>query len=99
MKYLVEGLYYLKEINRLLKDTKSLLSNGMSNTYLKVTIEKKGRTQNFDFSSLKSWFPGEFLGAPTNAGIIECVMKTSYYNLKIRGLGTKLCVAFLLFLF
>ena len=51
-------------MNRLLKDTKSLLSNGMSNTCLKVTIGKKGRTQNFDFSSLKSWSPGEFLRNP-----------------------------------
>ena len=35
----------------------------MSNTYLKVTIEKKWRTQNFDFLSLKSLSPGQFLGS------------------------------------
>ena len=43
----------------------------MSNIYLKVTIEKKWRTQNFDFLSLKSLFLGQFLGYPTHADIIE----------------------------
>ena len=33
----------------------------MSNTYLKVTIEKKWRTKNFDFLSLKSSSLGKFL--------------------------------------
>ena len=33
----------------------------MSNTDLKVTIVKKWRTQNFDFESLKSSAPGQFL--------------------------------------
>ena len=41
-----------------------LLSNGMSNIYLEVTIEKKSHTQNFDFLSLKSSSPGQFLIAP-----------------------------------
>ena len=31
-----------------------LLSNGMSNIYLEVLIEKKCRTKNIDFLSLKS---------------------------------------------
>ena len=31
------------------------------NTYLKVTIEKKWRTKNFDFLSLKSSSLGKFL--------------------------------------
>ena len=44
----------IKEINRLLKEVNRLLSKGMSNIYLKLTIEKKLRTQNFDFLSLKS---------------------------------------------
>ena len=41
----------------------------MSNTYVKVTIEKKWRTQEFDFISLKSSSPGQFLGnySPTYA--------------------------------
>ena len=43
----------------------------MSNIYLKVTIEKKWSTQNFNSLSLKSSSPGQFLGAPTQADIIE----------------------------
>ena len=35
----------------------------MSNIYLKVTIEKKCRAQYFDFLSLESSSPGEFLGS------------------------------------
>ena len=44
----------------------------MSNIYLKVTIEKKWRTQIFNFVSLKGSSPGLFLGeAPTHADIIK----------------------------
>ena len=50
-----------KEINR-------LLSKGMSNIYLKVTIET---FSNFDFLGLKNLSPGQFWGAPTHADIIE----------------------------
>ena len=39
-----------------------LLSTGMSDTYLKVTIEKKWLFQNLDFLSLKRWSSGQFLG-------------------------------------
>ena len=39
-----------------------LLSKGMLNIYLKLNIEKKSRTQNFDFLSLKSSSPDQFLG-------------------------------------
>ena len=35
----------------------------MSNIYLKVTIEKNCRTQNFYFLSLKGSSPGQFLGS------------------------------------
>ena len=42
----------IKEINR-------LLSNGMSNIYLEVLIEKKRRTKNIDFLSLKSSLPSQ----------------------------------------
>ena len=38
----------IKGINR-------LISKGMSNIYLKVTISKNWRSQNFDFLSLKSF--------------------------------------------
>ena len=34
----------IKEINRLLKEINGLLSKGMSNIYLEVTIEKKWHT-------------------------------------------------------
>ena len=43
----------------------------MSNIYLKVTIEKKRHTQNFDFLRLKVSPPGQFFGAPTHADIIK----------------------------
>ena len=53
----------IKEINRLRIEINKLLSKGMSNIYLKVTIEKKWRTQNFDFECLKSSFSGQSLGS------------------------------------
>ena len=68
----------VKEINRLRKEISRLLSKGMSNIYLKVTIEKNWRSQNF--FNLKTFFN----------------LKNSCCNLKIRDLGAKLCVAFLL---
>ena len=39
-----------------------LLSTGMSNIYLKFTIEKNSSSQNFDFRSLKDLSRGQFLG-------------------------------------
>ena len=36
------------------KEINKLLGKGMLNIYLKVTIEKKGRTHPFDFLTLKS---------------------------------------------
>ena len=44
----------IKGINR-------LLSKGIFNIHLKVTIDKNWRSQNFDFLSLKNLSPGEFL--------------------------------------
>ena len=38
----------IKEINRLLKQVNRLLSKGISNIYLKVTMEKKRHTQHSD---------------------------------------------------
>ena len=38
-------------MNRLRKEINRLLSKGMSDIYLKVTIEKNWRSQNFDFLS------------------------------------------------
>ena len=52
-----------KEINRLRKEARRLLSKGMSNVYLKVTIEKNCYSQNFDFLNLKNLSPGQFFGS------------------------------------
>ena len=46
----------------LVKETNSLISKGMSNINLKVTIEKDCYSQNFDFLSLKNLSAGQFLG-------------------------------------
>ena len=53
----------VKDINRLRTKTNRLLSKGMSNIYSKVTIQKNWPTENFDFRSLKSSSPGQFLGS------------------------------------
>ena len=56
----------IKEINRLRKERNRLLSKGMSNIYLKVTIEEKiWRSQNFDFLGVKNLSPGQFWGTQT----------------------------------
>ena len=64
----------IKEINR-------LLSKGMSNIYLKVTIQKNQRSQNFDFVGLKNL---QLMQTSLN-------FKTTCCNLKIRGFGAN-CV-------
>ena len=47
-----------------------LLSKGMSNIYLKVTIAI--RSQNFDFLGLRGTrSPGQFWGTPSHADIIK----------------------------
>ena len=43
----------------------------MSNIYLKVTIEKNWRSQNFDILGLNISHHFSFWGAPTHADIIE----------------------------
>ena len=43
----------------------------MPNIYLKVAIEKNWRSQNFNFLCLKNSSPGQFLGAPIHADVIE----------------------------
>ena len=51
-----------KEINSLLlKETNRLLGKGMSAICLKVAIEKKWRTQKFDFMNSKTSSPGQLL--------------------------------------
>ena len=44
----------IKEINR-------LISKWISNTYLRVSIEKNWRSENFDFKRLKNLCLGQFL--------------------------------------
>ena len=73
-----------------IKEIKRLISNGMSNIYSKVTIEKIRRSQNFNFLSLEKLSPVIFWGAPSHA----LNFKTSFCNLEISGLGTNLSVAF-----
>ena len=43
----------------------------MLKIYLKTTTEKKWHTQNFDFESLKSSSPGQFLGT-----VLKVLQKT-----------------------
>ena len=62
----------IKEINRLRKEIKRLLKEGMSNIYLKVTIEEKNwRSQNFDFVDLKNMSSGQFWRVSTHEDIVE----------------------------
>ena len=64
----------------------------MPKIYLKVSTETFSKLR---FSGFKKFVSGsEFWGAPTHADIID--FKTSCCNLKIRRLGAKLCLAFLL---
>ena len=69
----------------------------MSNICLKVSVEKKWQTQNFSIMDLKSLSPGQFL----RAKLTQISFNLNFFccNLKIRGLGTKLYVAFLLYQF
>ena len=55
----------MKEINRLRNEANRLLSKGVSNIYLKVTIEKNWCSQNFDFLNL-IFLPGQLSGSPNS---------------------------------
>ena len=62
----------IKKINSLRKKINRLLNKGMSNIYLKVTIEEKNwPSQNVDFLGFKNLSPGQSWGAPTLEDIIE----------------------------
>ena len=69
----------------------------MWNICSKVIIDKKWHNQNFDFQSLKSSSPGQFLGRANSPQYYWIF--TSSCVLEIRSLKAKLCAAFLLFFF
>ena len=75
----------IKEINRLKKEISRLLSKGMSNIYLIVTIENK--------------FVSTLVFRQLQLTPIQLNFQTSFNNLKIRDLSAKVCVTSLLFLF
>ena len=65
------SLIRVKEINSFLKEINRLLSKGMSNICLKITIEKNWHTQNFDFISSNVRLLVSSWRAPTHANINE----------------------------
>ena len=67
----------------------------MSNIYLRVTIEKKWRTQNFDFLSLKCLSPSLFCRASTHADIIK--FPKFLLQLKNQRCGSKTVCCFFIF--
>ena len=68
----MDALYSVEEINRLRKEINRLLSEAMSNIYLKATtITKNWHFQNFDFPGLKILSQGQLWGAPTHKNIVE----------------------------
>ena len=85
------------EINRVRKEINRLLSKGMSNICLKVSFEKKWHTENFNFIKYKKLVSLTVFGElhSTHADIIE--FSIFYSNLKIRDLGAKVYIVFLLF--
>ena len=67
----------------------------MSNIYLKVIIETFSKLLGSRFKKFVTWSVfGEL-----QLTQISLNFKTSCFNLKISGMGAKLCVAFLLFYF
>ena len=60
----------------------------MLNIYIKVTVEEKWYTQNFDFLSLKRTSPDQFLGAPIYTYITE--FSKFLLQLKYQRSGSKI---------
>ena len=83
----------IEETNRLRKEMNKLLSKGMSNIYLKVTIQMFFWVR---FSGFKK-FTTTLVFEEIQLIQISLNFKTSCCNLKIGGLGAKLYAAFLLF--
>ena len=65
----------------------------MPNIYVKATIEKNWRSQDFDFLSVKKLSPGHFGGAPTHADIIE--FQNFLLKLKNQRSGSKTACDFI----
>ena len=84
----------IKEINRLSKEMNRLFSKGMSNIYLKVTVETFSKLW---LSGFKIFVTSSVFGE-LQLTHISLTVKTSCCNLKTRDLGAKLCVAFLFLL-
>ena len=86
-------LIQLRKKNRLRKEISRLLSKGMSVIYLKVTIETFSKLR---FSRFKKFCHQVSVGE-LQLTQISLNFKTSSCNLKIRRLGAKQCVVFVLF--
>ena len=69
----------------------------MSIIYLKVTMRKTEVLKNFDFVSLNNLSRPRLVFRELQLPQISLNFETSCWNLKIRGLEEKHCVAFLLF--
>ena len=83
----------IEEINRLRKEINRLLSEEMSNIYLKFTIDTFSKLR---FSGFKKFVTRSVFGE-LQLTQISLNFKIFCCNLKFRGFGAKLCVAFLLF--
>ena len=67
-----------------IKGTNRLISKEMSNTYLKVTIEKNWASETFRFLNLKNMFLGQFLGRSNSLKLW-----TSWWKPKTQRSGSK----------
>ena len=86
----------LKEINRLRKEINRLLIKVMSNIYLQEKLRKKLTFSTLRFSKFNKFVTRSVFGE-LQLTQISLNLETSCFNLKIRGLAEKLCVASLLF--
>ena len=88
-------LMFLMDVFSSIKGINKLISKGMSNIYLKVTFRKM-RFSKLWFAKFKKFIFSSVFG---ELQITETSLnfQISCCNLKIRGLGAKLCVAFILF--
>ena len=81
---------FLKLNYQVRKEINQLLSNGMSNIYLKVTIETFSKLR---FSRFKIFVTMPLFGK-LQLTQISMILKPSCWNLKINCLGATLCVVF-----